>query len=134
MSYIIKAAPEQDLYALWSPQLGSFVWLGQRADLLAELTSHDEVVHDGGRCRAISPEAAERDVARADEHGTSVRNHHEQGGWNVERIQGSDGWMYRRDLLAFLVAIDTEESTWEEDGDLPTGAARYWHPYPDDEG
>lgn len=67
--FILRAEPGADLYCCWSTIVDAPVFIGRRAHMIECLTEHRFV---GDRCCAVPPEMADRMLARADEHGTSV--------------------------------------------------------------
>lgn len=117
---LLKAAPDRDLYCLWSTVVDNVTWIGTR----------DE---------ALRNEHADR-VARADTYGTSVVTREDnpssdytsrEGGWDdrgfvVTNITGSPKpfyWLPRGHLAAYLDAImsdgDDETSMYAALVDIP---------------
>jgi len=98
---IIKAAPDRDLYLIWSSVVDAAVWVGTRAELAGY------AVEEYGR---HGWETYWRDgLDRADDCGTSDRAF-KTGAWDDESLRvgegspeaGRDGgiWYIRRDRLA----------------------------------
>ncbi|WP_067574461.1 hypothetical protein [Nocardia acidivorans] len=106
--FIIKAAPQVDLYAEWSTSSDQWTFVGTRAELLEYL--HEQP--DSGN--------AEDRVQRADDRGSSYRtinpnadNDQMPGTWSSTglTVQGIDGfgWLPRPRLADYLRALYNDD-------------------------
>lgn len=117
--YIVKAAPDQDLYMEWSTIVDAPTFIGTREEILAYLE------RAAARARTPTPEeiaiiqelginladTPETQVQRADETGTSAIHHPlmsdcpapPEGAWDdAGFIVGQRGWLPRARLPEFL--------------------------------
>lgn len=100
-SFVVKAAPDEDLYGIYSTIVDSFVFIGTRGETRQRLLYED----------GINGRPDER-LEHADLHGTSSRigGPEFEYGWNDPTIDiregpGSGG-LPRKDLSAYLTAIE----------------------------
>lgn len=91
---ILKAAPDRDLYLIWSTVVDNAIWVGDRAELVEHLREdHGDSYYN------------EKRIDRADQFGSSMLDYG-FGRWADEHLpvgEGSpdDGWYHlRRDRLA----------------------------------
>jgi hypothetical protein len=98
---VVKCAPDQDLYLIWSSQIDNAIVAGDREGIIEHLLANEP---------QTPGHTAEERLARADEHGTSMLDCRWYG-WNDEyfrvmehappRPAGPAGdWHIRRDRLA----------------------------------
>lgn len=97
---ILKAAPDRDLYLIWSTVVDNAIWVGDRTALVEHLRE------EYGRSSNF-----ETRIARADRRGSSMLDYG-FGRWDDEYLavgEGSpmDGWYHlRRDrLVAYAEAL-----------------------------
>lgn len=93
---VFKAAPEVDLYCVWTTEYDRPVRVANRAGMLAYLREHTDTSY-----ALNSPEGR---LARADATGTSaVGGFLFFGAWDDEGITVEQrGWLPRADLAVFL--------------------------------
>lgn len=102
--FIMKAAPDENLYVEWSSIVEAPTWLGSRAELAEYLSEHR---FDGmGSCTAHSPDELEQRLARVDATGTSIAfriGKYIEGSWEDDgTIYQQQGWLPRSRLSEFL--------------------------------
>lgn len=104
--YIVKAAPDIDLYVEWSTVVDNFIWSGTREELVKY-----------GQFSGWRLNIEER-IARADATGTSAMwedwEGSQEGSWEDERflvtnVENMDGyfWLNRDDLAAYVAGDNT---------------------------
>lgn len=100
-SFVVKAAPDEDLYAIYSTIVDAFVFIGTRGETRQRLLYED----------GINGRPDER-MERADLNGTSSRigGPDFEYGWNDPTIAVREGpgcgELPRKDLVAYLRAIE----------------------------
>lgn len=112
-SFIVKVAPGEDRYCVWSTVVDLPTAWGTRAELLELLVAQDE------RKEEFALPAIEERFARADITGTSSR--HGEGAWTssgfiVDNVGAEYGmWLNRTALGAFLDSYEHRdgEDHWD---------------------
>lgn len=106
-SFIIKVAPDEDLYLEWSTIVEAPTAVADRAEMLKHLTT-------GGWRGPTEPSAAEERLARADRTGTSMLDC-DFGGWDCAgEIYMQQGFLPRARMGEFarrLLADENAEPT-----------------------
>jgi len=112
-SYVLKASPDEDLYAIYSTIVDAIVFIGPRGE------TRQHLLHQDG----INGKPDER-LARADQNGSSCLIDSDGTGvwygWNDEAIRimegpGGPGRLPRANLSAYLRALEVADEATAED-------------------
>jgi hypothetical protein len=109
--FVVKAAPDVDLYLIWSTVVDSVCVVGTRAEILAHLWADYRMEHP--ECTPNPGTGPDARMARADRLGSSAHEPAGMYGWNDEAFHVGEaaprtgGWweLPRASLVAYARAL-----------------------------